>query len=186
MTTDATPPQRSGMAPWAKWSLFGCGGCLTVAVVMVIVFAVFIGRNMKFEQFNVSDKPDPPPAATANQLLPRQVGPFTLRDASRPTGEQGSSTRGWQGDYTAGARRVTVVVMPTAEAKQHRDARSPFGSALQRTGNDPNQGFLMSMNIGGQSMEMVVWQKPNWTVVIQSQDNSAAEFARAYRPAGGR
>jgi hypothetical protein len=166
--------------------MFGCGGCLTVAVVTVIAGALFIGRNLKIEQLDVSAKPDPPLTANANQLLPRRVGAFVLQNVTRPGAPKGETSRAWQGIYAAGGRTVTLIVQPTEEARQRRDSGSPFGSAMQRGIRDPNTGVQMSVKTGEKTLQMVVWQKPNWTVMIQSEDGAAGEFARAYRPAGGK
>lgn len=182
--TDATPP-RSGMAPWAKWSLFGCGGCLTVAVVTVIVGALFVSRNLSIEQFNVIDKPDPPLAAGGDELLPKQVGAFRLQEVTRPPAPPGETSRAWQGRYTADGRAVTLLVVPTEEARRHGGAGSPFG-ALQRGARDPDTGVQMSMKRREKALQMVMWQKPNWTFMLQSEEGAAFEFARAYRPAAGK
>jgi hypothetical protein len=191
-TMSENPPPRPGMAPWAKWSMIGCGGCLTVAVVTTVLGAFLLSRNLKFEQISVTDKPDPPVMASANQLLPPRVGPFVRQSLSRGkppqngrSGQQGEPSRGWQATYSVNGRQVTVFVVPTDEARRNPNAGSPFGTAMQRGGQNPNQGIVMSMKIGDRSLQMVLWRKPNWTVMIQSEDDAATEFARAYRPAGG-
>src|SRR5262249_38518175 len=142
------PPPRSGMPAWAKWSLWGCGGCLTVLLVMAIAGVVLVGRNIKIAQFNASNKPDPPPGATANQLMPRRVGKFVLQSRSRANDPQVGTSSGWEGKYSSGGRSVALVVVPTAEARRGGNSRSPFGSAMQRSGQNPNQGVQVSYKIG--------------------------------------
>ncbi len=188
--TFPTPPARSGMPPWAKWTMIGCGGCLTVAVVgMVGCGALFwqtIGKNMKWEMLDVSRKPDPPLTAKAGQLLPPRVGAFVRKRVGPPSGQYGSvpADSGWEGTYVSGSKRVELVVMSTAAAQQARAQRSPFGDAMRRQSHNPNTnvGFHITLKAGPQPMDMAFWSKPNWTVMIQSPDMVAGPFARAYQP----
>ena len=73
--TYPTQPSPSGMPPWAKWTLIGCAGCLTVTLLGMVgcgaLSYYLFGRNMKI--VDMSDKPDLPLTATAGQLLPPRV-----------------------------------------------------------------------------------------------------------------
>src|SRR5205823_3812194 len=151
------PPPRGGMQPWLKWSLIGCSSCLLVGIVLAALggyaFWQFIGKNVSWQIVDVSGKPDPPLTATAGQLLPPRVGPFVRTSLGKSSGQSGATTtKGWQGSYVAGAKRVTVIVMPTAEAQAARARRSPFGAAPQPNAN-PNTGFHMTTKIGKTPME---------------------------------
>src|SRR6476661_6977774 len=92
-------PARGGMPTWAKWTLFGCGGCLVLMVLglggCMAAFWKFIGKDMKM--YDVSSKPDAPLTASASQLLPARVGSFVRQRATRTTQTvRGNSIPGWK------------------------------------------------------------------------------------------
>jgi hypothetical protein len=184
-------PPRGGMPPWAKWTLIGCGGCLTVAILFIGVssFAVwqFFGKNIKIEKVDVRGKPDLPLTAAAGQLLPPRVGSFVRTQVVRLPTSSGNAraASGWHGTYASGSKRVELIVMPTAAAQSAQRQSSPFGDAMRRQKQNPGGGIHMSMRFGSKPLDMVVWSKPNWTVTIQSPDMAAKPFALAYHPAPG-
>jgi hypothetical protein len=185
--TYPTQPARSGMPPWARWSLIGCGGCGALAVLgiggcMAVIYFT-VGKNMKL--FDVSNKRDAPLTATVAQVLPPRVGAF-VRQQAGGGGQQvgrGASVNGWHGTYrSTGGQKVEVTIIPTRAMEQAR--RSPFGGAMpqQNPPQNSNKGVRMSMKMGGQQVEIVTWSKPNWTFSIQSPDMAAMQFAKAYQP----
>jgi hypothetical protein len=186
--TDSGGSSRGGMAPWAKWSIIGCGGCLTIAILVIggggywFYNAVF--KNMKFEMFDTSGKRDMPVTATAGQLLPPRVGAFVRQSVGKTSSGSsgGAGVGGWQGTYVSGGKQVTLIVAPTASVQASRDARNPFGMTRQQSQN-PNTGFHMRMKLKSAPTDMAFWQKTNWSFIVQSRDELAMPFAKAYQPA---
>ena len=182
--TYPTQPARSGMPTWAKWTMIGCAGCLTVVILLTVgcgaLFYQYFGKNMKL--IDMSGKLDPPLNATAGQLLPPQVGAFVRKQTSRYTPQLGRLTLPtvWRGIYGAAGKRVQLEVKPTAAARSGGSPSSPFGSAPQPRGF--NSGVHMSMKIGGKTVDVVSWSKPNWTFTVESQDMVAEQFAKDYQP----
>jgi hypothetical protein len=174
------PPQpaRSGMPTWAKWTMIGCAGCLTVVILLTVGCGALIYQYLGMRTVDVSDKPDPPPTASARQLLPLKVGSFV-----RTKVDTGSNGNGWQGTYVGGHRRATLLVMSTAAARSARERNSPFGTAMRRQNRNPGMGIRVTIKKGPHPMDMVTWSKSNWTFVVQSPDMAAEEFTRAYQPA---
>lgn len=185
-------PSRQGIAPWARYTLAGCGGCLLVALLVMIVGSFFMARwisqNVKFEPFDAAAKPDPPSTATADQLLPRRVGLFVRESIGHPRGARPDSIgeiRVWEGVYAADGKKVTLIVAPAEETRRAQE-RSPFSAAMRQQGADPKAGTQMRLKVGDRSLQMVLWIKENWGFVIQSEHGAAVEFARLYRPGGGK
>jgi hypothetical protein len=189
--TDSNASARGGLSPWAKWSIGGCVGCLAIVMLVVVGGGIWfwqtIGKNVNIATFDVSGKPDLPLAATAAQLVPPRVGSF-VRQRVAPVSAPGGGTaggRGWRGDYASGSQRVTLTVMPTSAAKSASGRDSPF-AALQRQSQRPNTAVHMRMKIRDQTTDMVFWEKPNWTFMVQSPAPAALPFAQAYQPAAGK
>jgi hypothetical protein len=176
--TYPAPPARSGMPTWAKWTMFGCGGCLLVTVLGFGGCMLAAWRMLGMKSYDASRKPDVPLTATAGQLLPPRVGPFVRRKVNR-------LGAGWQGAYVSNdGKQVELKVEQTGQMRQ--SGRSPAGGgAGQNQPPNVNTGFRMSMKIADQQMELVIWAKPNWTYTVQSPDMVAVKFADAYRPAVG-
>jgi hypothetical protein len=176
------------MPPWAKWTMIGCGSCLTIAILVFGVGGYWmyqaVIKNMKFEMFDTSGKRDMPVTATAGQLLPPRVGAFVRQSVGKTASgtSGGAGAGGWQGTYVSGGKQVTLIVAPTASARASRDPQNPFGMTGQQRQN-PNQGFHMRMNLKSAPMDMAIWQKPNWSFIVQSRDELALPFAKAYQPA---
>jgi hypothetical protein len=178
------------MAPWVKWSLVGCGSCLTIAILVLggggywAYNAIF--KHMKFETFDTRGKRDMPPTATAGQLLPPRVGAFARKSVGRSSSTTGPAggAGGWQGTYVAGGKQVTLLVAPTASVRASGDADSPFALARRQSQN-PNLGVHMRMKFQSTPTDMAMWQKPNWSFVVQSRDDLAMPFAKDYQPAAG-
>jgi len=187
-----TPPAVPGREPmprWAKRTLFGCGGCLVATIVLAIAgvaaFWQLVGRNM--ELLDVSDKQDPPLGAAAAQLLPARVGPFVRMRITRPSQQVwgDAAMHGWRGVYFAGNRRVDMVAITTAAAQQANGDQPMFGAAMSMTQPDPKRGYHIIRKRSGETMEIVYWIKPRWTVMFQSAQQAAKEFALAYQPVVG-
>lgn len=182
--TYPTPPARSGMPTWAKWTIIGCAGCLTIVIIGMVgcsaVFYQLIGKNMKL--IDVGDKPDPPLTATASQLLPPRVGNFVRRRVTHTTPQIGNLKLPavWQGIYTSGGKRVQLEVKQTASAQRDGSQQSPFGRPSPP--RNSNMGIHMSMKMGGTTVDVVSWAKPNWTFTVESQDMISEQFARTYQP----
>ena len=182
--TYPTQPARSGMPPWAKWTMIGCAGCLTVVILGMVgcsaLIYQFLGKNMKL--IDMSDKPDLPLTATTSQLLPPRVGTYVRRQLTRQTPRLGNIILPtvWRGLYTSGGKRVQLEVKQTAAARRGGPPPSPFGRTPQPRGF--NMGVHMSMKIGGKTVDVVSWAKPNWTFTVESEDRVAEQFARAYQP----
>jgi hypothetical protein len=183
------PPQpaRSGMPTWAKWTMIGCAGCLTVVILLTVgcgaLFYQYFGKNIK--RIDMSDKPDLPPTATAGQLLPPRVGPFVRKQVSRVTPQLGSMTLPvtWRGIYTSGGQQVQLEVRRTRASSHGSDQGSesfPFGRSSPSA--NKNMGIHMSMKVRGVAVDVVSWAKPNWTFTVTSQSMVAEKFARAYQP----
>jgi hypothetical protein len=182
--TYPTQPARSGMPTWAKWTMIGCAGCLTVVILGVVGCGALIYQYFGMKTIDMSDKPDPPATATPGQLLPAKVGPFVRGKVGRYIPSRGSQAgvAGWQATYVANHKRAMLLVMSTTAAQAARERNTPFGKALQRQNNNPGMGIHMTIKKGPQPMDMVVWSKPNWTFTVQSPDMIAEQFARAYQP----
>jgi hypothetical protein len=184
--TELPDPPRPGMAPWMKWSLIGCGGGLALALLLMggsfLWFWQTIGKNVTMATFDVSDKPDMPLTATVSQVLPPRVGSFVRQSAGRPTPASGipDGVGGWEAVYAADGKRVTVVVAPTAALKATRGQRAPPGGAPRPP--NPDTAVHVTMQIKPTPRDMVFWEKPNWTYMLQSPDLAALPFAKAYRP----
>jgi hypothetical protein len=184
MTYPTERPRSEGIPPWARWTIIGCAGCLTLVVVGMIGCSAFIFRYLGFRTFDASDKPDLPLSATAGQLLPPRVGAFVRTRVTRSVRRTGSTAgvAGWQGSYVSGTQHVDLVVMPTAAARAARDRSTPFGEAMQRQNQQPGFGIHMTIKKGAHPIDMVTWSKTNWTFVVESPDLAAEAFARAYQP----
>jgi hypothetical protein len=180
--TYPTQPARSGMPTWAKWTMIGCAGCLTVVILFTVgcgaLFYQYFGKHMKL--IDMSDKPDPPPNATTGQLLPAHVGPFVRRQVTQYTPQIGGMTLPTvrRGIYASNGKRVQLEVKPTA-GQRGGSQESPFGRTPP---HGANMGIHMTMKIRGTTMDIVSWSKPNWTFTVESQDMIAEQFARAYQP----
>jgi hypothetical protein len=184
MTYPPSPPQ-SGMPPWARWTLIGCAGCLTIAILGVVGCGVLgyflVGKHVK--TIDVSDKPDLPLTATAGQLLPARVDSFMRRSVTHLSPQIGGMNLGpvWKADYVSGAQHVELQVKPSAAARRAPSQPSPFGSAPPQP-RGPNTGIHVTFKMGAQTIDMITWAKPNWTFTVQSPDSVAEEFVRAYHP----
>src|SRR5437588_12405313 len=110
---------RNGMPPWAKWTMIGCGGCLTVVILGMVGCGLLLSQYFGWKMMDMSDKPDPPLTAAASQLLPPKVDSFVRKKVVRFTSRNGTATNGksWQGTYLSGSTRVELVVMPTTAAQ---------------------------------------------------------------------
>lgn len=184
--TYPSEPARGGVPPWAKWTMIGCAGCLTLVILSMVGCGVWFWRFFKPQLIDVSGKPDLPLTATAGQLLPPRVGSFVRKRAARfSSTSRGAPVGGWQGSYLSapGGKRVELMVVPTASAQAARGQGSPFGGTLPQRQQSPNVGVHMTMKVGPRPVDMVVWSKPNWTFTIQSPDMVAMQFANAYQPA---
>jgi hypothetical protein len=183
--TYPTQPSPSGMPPWARWTLIGCAGCLTVVILGFVGCGVlgyyFFGRHMKI--IDMSDKPDLPLTATTRQLLPPRVDSFVRTKVLHSSPQIGGLSLGpiWKGYYASGSKHVELEVKPTAAARLSRSQRSPFGSTPPQTRN-PNMGIHMTIKIGAGTMDIITWSKPNWTFTVQSPNTVAEAFVRAYHP----
>ena len=182
--TYPTQPSPSGMPPWAKWTLIGCAGCLTVALLGMVgcgaLSYYLFGRNMKI--LDMSDKPDLPFTANAGQLLPPRVGSFARAKVVHSNPQIGAMSLGpiWKGYYVSGGKHVDLEVKPTAGARLARSRRSPFGAPPPS--RSPNMGVRMSIKMGAVTMEVVTWSKPNWTFTVESPEMAADAFVKAYHP----
>lgn len=181
MTYPTEPPRSSGMPPWARWTLIGCAGCLTLVALGIVGCGALgyflVGRNMKM--IDMSDKPDLPLTATAGQLLPPRVDSFVRQSVTRIASPGTSAASGWKAQYVSGSQQVEMTVRPTAAARQAPAEPSPLGGRLPQSRN-PNVGIHISLK--ARSLDMVMWTKSNWTFMVLSHTMSAEAFARAYQP----
>src|SRR5713226_2430259 len=103
--TYPTQPSQSGMPPWARWTLIGCAGCLTIVILGLVgcgaLTYFLVGRHMKF--LDVSDKSDLPLTATVSQLLPPRVDSFARKSVAHYSPQIGSMNLGpiWKGNYVS-------------------------------------------------------------------------------------